>query len=123
MTWDETEHSPCRSVVEQDTGIQQATFVLWQTKQIQINTFNTFTFHCNDLVPPVPLSPLVGDLLLPLVAVEHPFLPHNHPPRRFDLAVLGRVGKGTAGNRWIERDVTPLTIGRQGQSCARTAGN
>lgn len=41
--------------------------------------------------------PFKGDVLFPLVAVHYPLLTHNDAPRWLHLAVLGRVGKGTAG--------------------------
>lgn len=41
-------------------------------------------------------SPLKGDLLFPLVAIQHPLLPHDDAPRRFHLAVFGGVGEGAA---------------------------
>lgn len=42
--------------------------------------------------------PLKGDVLFPLVAVHYPLLPHDDAPCWLHLAVLGRVGKGTAGD-------------------------
>lgn len=42
--------------------------------------------------------PFVGDVLLPLMAVDYPFLPYDDAPCWFHLAVLGGVSEGTAGD-------------------------